>query len=442
MKLSRHTTSINLRFGMRSPLALATLFSVLTVSAPLMAADFSVSGESSTILRMGTTIDDKNLYPAYEYLNMGMSGKLADGATLGLYMGAWGRVDLGDKSTSSYTDTDLQYFYLSYKAAKNNSVVNLGRQFVTEGVAAEKLDGLYARHDFAAGFGASAYVGQPVTTEANYESANLVYGGRISHTMPNLYTLGISALKSEADHDSQYREEEGIDLWLHPHQMVDLTGRSAYNSITDGWMEHAYTLTISPLANLKISTSLTNINYSDYYYNMTTSALNLNNGFIKPGEEMLAVGAGISYTFLKNLTLSADYKNYNYDIVGSADYYGGKVAYFAPEIITAGFGYHRMDGDNDRLSYDEYRLYAQKKIGHLDLAADFINVHYDKTINDISSSYTVTGAVGYEINRKLKVGGDIEYSRNPDFDDEMRGLVKLTYLFDTKFSEGRGSSEK
>ena len=418
------------------------LLSLLALSSPLMAADFSVSGESTTIVRMQTTTDDKDLYPAYEYLRMGMSGKLSDGATLGLYMGAWGRVDLADKSTSSYTDSDLQYFYLSYKAAKNNSVVNLGRQFVTEGVAAEKIDGIYARSDFAGGFGASAFIGQPVMTDPTFEEPDLVYGGRISHSMPKLYTIGVSALKSEADHESKYREEEGIDLWVHPLQMVDLTGRSSYNSITDGWMEHAYTLTLTPLTNLKISSSLNQINYDDYYFHMTTSALNLNNGFIVPGEELLSVGFAASYTFLKDFTASADYKNYNYDIAGSADYYGGKLAYSSPDIITAGFGWHRMSGDNDRLRYNEYRLYALKKIGHFDLSADFIDINFDKKINDIKDSYTLTGSVGYEINRKLKIGADIDYSRNPEFDSEVKGLVKLTYLFDTKFSEGRGTSEK
>jgi hypothetical protein len=410
-----------------------------------MAADILVSGESSTIVRMGSTTDNKNLYPAYEYFRMGLSNKLSDGSTLGLYMGAWGRADLADRSTSKYTDTDLQYFYASYRAAKSNAVVNLGRQFVTEGIAAERIDGLYARSDFASGLNASAFIGQPVITEPNqpqYKGADLVYGARVSHSMPNLYTIGVSALKSEADQNSQYREEEGIDLWFHPMQMVDLTGRSSYNSLTSGWMEHAYTLTLAPLTNLKISSNFTNINYTDYYYNMTTSALSLNNGFITPGDALLALGIGASYTFLKDFTASADFKNYNYDIAGSANYYGGKLTFSSPEIITAGIGYHRMEGENDRLRYNEWRLYALKKLGHFDMSADFIDIHFDKSINGVTDSYTVTGSAGYEINEKLKVGADLEYSGNPEYYRELKGLVKLTYMFDTKFSDGRGKSEK
>lgn len=436
------------RFDLKTSIGL-TLLSLLTLSTPLMAEDFSVSGESTTILRMRTTTDNKDLYPVYEYLRLSTAGKLADGSTLGLYMGGWGRVDLVDKSTDRvHSDTDLQYFFLSYRAVKNNTVVNLGRQFVTEGVASEKIDGLYARSDFASGFGASAFIGQPVITEPvpTLKGADLVYGARVSHSMPKLYTIGVSALKSEADQNSRYREEEAIDLWVYPLQMVDLTGRSSYNSITSGWMEHAYTLTLSPLTNLKLSTSVTNINYTDYFHNMTNTAFSLNNGInngiLQKGEAFTALGLGASYTLLKNFTVSADYKNYDYDIAGSADYFGGKIGYSSPEIITTGFGFHRMEGANDRLRYNEYRLYALKKLGNIEMSADFIDISYDKSINGVKDSFALTGSAGYEINEKLKVGANLEYSRNPDFDREIKGLMKLTYLFDTKHSEGGGKSEK
>jgi hypothetical protein len=70
-------------------------------------------------------------------------------------------------------------------------------------------------------------------------------------------------------------------------------------------------------------------------------------------------------------------------------------------------------------------------------------VNYDREINGIRNSYSVTGAAGYNVSRKLKVGTDIEFSRNPDFNSEVRGLVKAIYSFDTKFAaEGGTKSEK
>jgi hypothetical protein len=399
---------------------------------------------------MRTSIDKKNIYPVYEYLRLNMTDNRSDGSGVSFYFGAWGRADLADKTTDKYTDADLQYAYLSYKAAKNNTVVNIGRQFISEGVASEKIDGLYLRSDFAYGIGASAFAGKSVITEPSYKGGNFIYGARLTQSMPKYYTIGLSALKSDdTEAKSRYREELGLDLWVHPIDKVDLTGRSSYNAITEGWMEHAYTLSVTPLESLRISADVSNIRYEDYFFNMTTSVFSPMTftpagptGQIDPTEELTAGGVAISYIPIKNLSVSADYKRYTYKNAGNANYYGGKASYSLPQSFSAGLGVHRMDGANYRLRYTEYRAFASKQLGKADLTIDAHNVWYDKRINGIRNSYTITGAAGYEFNEKLKVGADVEYSKNPDFNNEYRGLVKITYAFDTKRSVGGGKSEK
>lgn len=420
----------------------------LTVACSLLAtvpamAETTFSGQSDTILRMGQTIDKNNLYPAYEYLRFSLVSAEKDGSSISFNFGGWGRVDLGDKSSPDrYTDKDLQYGYLSYRGAKNNFTANAGRQFVVEGVAAQRLDGLYLRNDFAAGFAGAAYVGAPVVTEPNIKADDIVFGGRITHSVNKYYTVGISAIKSK-DNGNDYREEEGIDLWLHPVKEIDITGRSSYNSVTDGWMEHDYTVSYNPLDSLSISANVSNINYKDYFYKVTTNALLLNNGInrgtIDPNEVVLSVGGVVAYKPLANLSISGDYKSYNYDIAKTADYYGGKVSYALADSFAAGLSIHRMDGKTARLKYDEYRLYASKKIGHLDLAADYITIIYDKNSNHlVNNAVTIVGSAGYEFSESLKLGADVDYSHNQDFRNEVRGLIKLTYLFDKKFAaEGR-----
>ena len=412
-----------------------------------MASDYSFSGESNTIFRMRTTTDKKNIFPAYEYLRLDMTDNRSDGSGVSFNFGAWGRADLGDKSTSSSTDGDLQYAYLTYRAPKNNTAVSIGRQFISEGVAAERIDGLYLRNDFAYGIGASAFFGNSVITEPNsdpkLQGGTVVYGTRISQTDKKYYSVGLSALKSEREDNSRYREEEGFDLWLRPLQQVDLTGRSTYNSITNGWMENSYAASYAPLSTLRFGADFSRINFKDYLYGMTTSALSITNPIWKINERQTAVGINASYTGLKNLTVAADCKFYSYDQSGDASYFGGKATYSLPEAFVVGAGLHRMQGEVDKLRYVEFRAFASKKIGHADLTIDAINTNYDKEINGIRNSYVITGAALYEVNRKLKVGADIEFSRNPDFTSEVRALVKATYTFDTKFAaEGGTKSEK
>jgi hypothetical protein len=198
---------------------------------------------------------------------------------------------------------------------------------------------------------------------------------------------------------------------------------------------------------VRLYADLSDINYKDYFYKVTTSALIFNpltNG-IAPNEKVLTLGGGGSYTVLKNLTIAADYKHYDYDIAGKANYFGANVSYSIPESYKAGLSIHRMDGMTDRLRYTEYRMYASKKLGKADLTLDLIDLNYDNTVimNSVKNAVTVVAAGSYEFNKNLRLGASIDYSHNPLFDNEVRGLVKLTYLFDFKSSaEGRTKSEK
>ncbi len=439
--------------GRSSCLALGVGVSVLASSlfwsTPVMAYDYSFSGESNTILRMRKTADKATIIPAYEYLRLNMTDNRSDGSGVSFYLGAWGRGDLADKdlSTTTNPDGDLQYAYLTYRAPKNNTVTTIGRQFISEGVASERIDGLYVRSDFAYGIGVATFFGNTVITQRlpqpAYQGGTLIYGARISQSDKKYYSVGLSALKGAREGDGRYREEEGVDLWLRPIGSVDLNGRSSYNSITDGWMEHSYALSYSPLSSLRLGVDYSSVNLKDYLANVTTSALSFLNPILNVNNRQNVVGASATYTGIKNLTLGADYKHYNYDHSGSAAYFGGKASYSFPEELVVGCAVHRMDGGVNELRYNEYRAYAAKKIAHTDLTIDATNTNYDKEISGIKNSYAITGAVGYEINRKLKIGADMEFSRNPDFSGEVRGLVKATYTFDTKFAaEGGTKSEK
>lgn len=417
------------------------VFLPLLAAGSAMAEETVLSGESTTIFRIKESIDKKNIYPAYEYLRLSATNLDKDGR-LSFYFGGWGRVDLGDRSTDKYQDGDIQYGYLSYRSPKNNLVVNLGRQFVAEGVAAERIDGAYLRSDFKGGFGAAVFAGAPVVTETNSKGGDLIYGGRLTHSMPQYYTIGVSALTVNQGSDI-YREEEGVDIWLHPLKQLDVVGRSSYNSITYGWMEHDYMATYTPLDNLTVNADYSKINYNDYFFQMTTNVFSLISpsnpaGQIDPNEKVQTMGASVAYAPIKTLTIAADYKNYNYEIAGDANYYGGKATFSLPGSFVAGCAIHRMDGNTEKLRYNEYRVFASKKMHYFDFTTDFFNVTYDSRIKGVKNAYTVIGAASYDISPSLKIGADIDYSKNPNYDNAVAGLIKLTYAFDIRRGAERG----
>lgn len=427
-----------MRKKVRGPvIGLAAAVSLLVLMVlPSAALAASLTGNSHTYLQSREGASGSNLMPLYEYLDFMVQDLGSE--SVSVHFGGWLGYDLQDKSFGVGADKDrsLQYGYVSYRAKEGNAVVNLGRVMVFEGVAAERIDGIYARTDIQGGFGVSLY-GGALAIQAEPED-NLVYGGRLSHQSAGLYTFGISYLKQELNSNS-FREEEGIDLWFRPVNKVEITGSSSYNGETTGWMEHAYYLMLGPFDKLRFNTEASWINYADYFAGATTSVFNMTpGGPIDPREKVNILGEEVFYSIDNNWALSVNYKKYGYDIAGNANYFGAKATYVVPKSYNAGLSIHKMDGDTNRLKYDEYRIYASKKIDKIDVTVDFLDVKYKEPINDVTNAYSVTLAAGYDLTQKLKLGADLEYSKNPDFDKEVRAFLKINYRFDVELGKRKG----
>jgi hypothetical protein len=404
---------------------------------PITSEAVDVTGTSTTYLQYRETANGSNLLPLYEYLNFGVN-KLGK-ENISFQFGGWVRYDLNDNEVDGKDkNSDLQYAYLSFRSAASNGVLNLGRVMVFEGVAAERVDGAYARTDLKGGFGVSAFGGVPVETDIDLPGNNEEYGARVSHQIPGLYVIGLSYLKEEKN-SQDFREEEGVDLWLRPMNKVEILGKSSYNEMTSGWMQHTYNLLLGPFSKLMFNTEASWINYGDFFTGATSSAFTFQpGGPIDPNEKVSILGETVSYAFTGGLNASVDYKSYDYNIAGNATYYGGRVAYAVTGSGGAGISIHRMDGNVGRLTYDEYRVYGSKKIDKADVAVDLLAVLYDVPINGVDHAYSFSLAAGYELSERLKLGADVEYSKNPDFDRDVRTFLKLIYRFDLAYGKGKG----
>jgi hypothetical protein len=399
---------------------------LLSLLIPATSRAGSLTGNSNTYVQSRQTADGSKIIGGYEYLDFVVQD-IGD-ETISFHTGGWMHYDFRDDELGRKSPSDLQYSYLSFKSKTDNTVVNLGRVMVFEGVATERVDGAYARTDMMGGFGLSAFGGSPVETNIDEPGNNVIYGARLSQGMTDVYRIGISGLKEEKD-SQRYREEGGIDTWVHPMNKVDITGRSSYNDITQGWMEHSYSLMLGPFDKLRLDTTAQWVNYDDYFYASTISALNVFNGLLLDDERARILGEEASYGITDNLTFVADFKNFTYELAGHANYYGGKLKYSVAESGGAGIGYHRMEGYTDTLKYNEYRVYGYKKFGKLDVSADAIDVSYISPINNVKDSYSLSLGGQYPLTEAWKIGADVEYSHNPDFNKDTRAFFKLLYHF-------------
>jgi len=399
------------------------LFSLTTPASAL-----DLTGQSRTYFQSKQAEDTTKYQPLTEYLSFRADD--IGTPTLSFHVGGWYGYDFGnaDYSDRKRSTGDLQYAYLSYKRSTGNSYVNLGRLMVNQGMAASQLDGASLGTDLKWGFGMSAFGGVPVETALDSRDGDSVYGGRISQGREGLYRIGVSYLQ-ERNNSLDFRKEEGADIWIRPVEKVELLGGSLYNGLTSAFARHAYYLTLGPFSALTLRTQFTEISYKDFFTSPTLSVFQLQpGGPVDPNEKLKIAGEEASLTF-GPVTFSADYKQYTYNLAGNAGYYGGRLAYSGADSV-AGLSIHRMSGQTDNLRYDEYRLYGHRKFGRADLTADLFSVAYAAEINGIKNAYSGSLACGYALTTRARLGADIEYARNPYFDKDVRGLVKLVYNFD------------
>ena len=420
---------------MRIGSIVSALFS-LVMLMPFSSLAASITGDSNTYVQSRETADGQKILGAYEYLDFAIQN-LGD-ETISFHTGGWLRYDLKGEEFDKKTAEDLQYSYLSFKGKTDNTIVNLGRVMVFEGVAAERVDGLYARTDLKGNFGISGFGGVPVETEINEPGNNLIYGAHLTHQIPGLYRIGVSYLKEEKN-SADFRKEEGLDLWIHPINKVDIIGRSNYNAITKGWMENTYNLVLGPFDKLRFTTEASWINYEDYFTGATSSAFSFQPGIIDPNEKVRILGEEVAYALTDKISISVDYKAYEYEVSGSAKYCGGNIRYTVAASGGAGLSLHRMDGESDPLKYTEYRVYGYKKIDKINLTLDVLDVNYDSSINGVSNAYSVSAAAQYDFIEHWTLGADVEYSKNPDFDKDVRVFLKAIYHFDIGSGTRKGA---
>lgn len=406
---------------------------------PAVSQATSISGDSKTYLQSRVTDENQKVLGAYEYLNFAIRNLGKD--EFSFHTSGWLRYDLKAEEFGKRSNSDLQYAYLSYNSTIANTNVNLGRIMVFEGVAAERIDGLYARTDLAADFGISLFGGSPVETGNDLPSNSTLYGARLSHQIPGLYRIGLSVLKEDKE-SKDFREEEGVDLWFRPLSKVELLGSSKYNSLTSQWANHSYFLSLGPFASVRLNTEASLFSYKDYFASTTTKAFVFLPGLIDPNEKVSVLGEQISLDATDRLSISVDYKGYSYRVAGDAKYYGGTVKYsYDKSAGSSGLSVHRMDGSNDRLKYTEYRVYYAHRFTKTDVTADLLNVNYDTAVKGITNAYSLAFAAQYDLSERLKLGADVEYAKNPDYDKDIRTFFKLTYHFDAAGDSQAGAAQ-
>jgi hypothetical protein len=421
----------------------ALLCTVLLASASsgVLAADVTV--DSDTLLGVARRDisggSKETLIPATQFLGL-TADKLADG-NLSLHLYGWGRVDLADKSyNNDKSSGSLTYGYLQYRFSQAGANIRGGRLFVREGIVNEQIDGISARTDLPLGFGLSAFGGAVVhTTHLSGENSDgkgdTLYGGRANYRYKGLLEVGLSGLfESDAPalvtHTAGNYRRVGGDIWVTPVKQIDIIGHSSYNPETEKFAEHSYLLNVKPVRHLVLTGEFNQQRDQSHLYAWTMFSAPL----LNPNDKSSSVGVSASYEVSKNLEASADYKHYSREF-GEADRFGGEARVnYRDNSIRGGFGYHYLNAGQGfaitpyrSASYHELRCYAMHDTKGYFAAIDILGDFFKEKIYNENSAWEATTSLGYHITPATALSGDFSYGRNPQFTEEAKALLRLTY---------------
>lgn len=340
----------------------------------------------------------------------------------------WVKYEMANNVYGRRFDNDLTYSYLSF-TKKDFATIKLGRIAVYEGNSIDLIDGFYTKIFLPRNFNVSLFSGIPTETDFDKRTSDSVLGGHLFYYDKKNFQAGLSYITEKND-GSSFREEMAVDFWLRPADIIELYGKSDYNFGESGWMSHSYNLTFKPFdqANIRFSSE-----WYDYKRYFSASTINL----FKPGlsvinqqEKLFVFGVDVQYIFKSGLNLYADFKNYNYNVLDSANYYGANLAYAKDGVFSSGVSYHRMLGKDNKLKYHDFKVYFKKifaeKLSSL-LSLNYLK--YDEPINNVNNAYNLVLSNEYKFSKKTNTSLDFEYAHNPDFEKDFRAFLKLTYRF-------------
>ncbi|MBI2354095.1 MAG: hypothetical protein HYV06_03535 [Deltaproteobacteria bacterium] len=427
------------------------LSAVFLMALPAAAlADTSV--DSATIFRFSQDsrpgFQKKDFTPATQFLGADFE-KLGDG-NLSLHLYGWGRYDLADKSyNNDRADGALTYAYAQYRTDQANGLIRFGRFFINEGIVNEHVDGLNVRSDLPLGFGISAFGGATVHTvhmpgEITDGKGDGLVGGRLHYRYKGMLELGVSGVyESDAPALNQASNQQlaasgrfgshrllGGDVWLNPHRMVEIMGHSSYNAETEGVAEHSYLLNVKPLKDLVLTGEFNEYRDRDLFFSSIFFAGLLDN----LNDRSRTMGGRASYELNRMVEISGDFKHFTREI-GKADRFGGDIRFaLLDKALRTGVGYHYLRASRNFAvapsasgSFHEARAYAMHDTKSYFAAVDAIGYFFKENINNKSSAWEVTGSLGCRLTPALALSGDVSYGKNPQFVDDMKGLIRLTY---------------
>lgn len=416
--------------------------------SPVAVPAAQLNFQSDTLFRFfqqdTATKKDANVSPVYEFMQLDIGTPNQPGFAFHIY--GWGRGDLANSHYYSKAATgQLLYGYMEYKGRHAHFNARLGRQQIFEGVSNESVDGLHVSSDLGPYFSGSVYAGQPVAFDnIQGSSGDSIFGGRLSQHLAGLYDLGLS-YKKVRNNSTDATEKTGLDISAFLPYGVNLYGYSMYNMDTDQWGESSYELNFA-IGRVRLRPYIRKFRYADYFGTGTTAQTANTSNSVNPfrflantGEVLTIGGADLTMPVNASWTLAFKAKHYDYKVLeGYSQYYSAQATWSGKGQSQIGSEFGLMHGNVAENRYYLLHLFTYwDQLPHGSplkfISGDVVYVGYDEAIYGKDNSLFISLGTGRKfLNNalELKVSGD--YSRDPYFDGDLRGMFTVSYHFKRK----------
>lgn len=418
-------------------IALCAVLAAMIAGVPGAGGAAEVNVQSDTLFRFmqrdTVSTRDARVLPLYEYLQVDLHNLKAQSLSFHAY--GWGRHDLADKDYFADNPTgELLYAYLEYRQPHSNFKLRAGRQAIVGAMANDTVDGVSAWFDLEKDFNLMAYAGLPVAYDTTAgRSGDSLLGGRIGWQPNNRYDFGVSYKRLVNDSET-YDQLLGVDLLLLLPGEVNISGRTSYN-VESSDLGETFVETRFGIAEIDFRVFLEHYAYADAFAagsRVPNPFYTLNRG----GEEQTDFGADASWQLDASWELGARTKAYMYDVKNdNAYYFSGLLNWRGDDLTQVGGEFGAMQGDAAGNKYLLGRLFFYWDTpGDLPLAfvsGDMLYARYDQPVFGEDGSFFASLGCGQRFfadRLELKISGD--YSSDPYFDSDWRGMLVATYRID------------
>ncbi len=416
---------------LRSSLTAATFLVLAFPAFAVFAADAELQLKSSTLIRyferdVGTE-KDQQVVPAYEYLQVDYGPA---GSDLSFHGYGWMRINLGDEFFEDEAEAELLYGYAEYRPKNQDFALRLGRQYIFEGVANESVDGLWGSVDLHPFFSVSGYAGFPVALEdTDGRQGDGIFGARASVHRLGKFDLGAS-YKFVANESDRDEEVVGGDLSLFLPGGISVLGYSTWNLVEDEWGEHSYEARFS-LWRFELRPLFQYYTSDGFFSDRENSAGPFRaQPFLESDTRIY--GAETYFYPSEDYEFAVKYKHYEYDErFGSANFYSGLASYKWNIFSQVGGEVGRMEGDAAENRYLLGRGFFYLNLTPAFITGDVVYVAYDENFFGRGESFFASLGAGRGFFRNaLKLKLSMDYSSDPNFDDDLRTLLVADFQLD------------